>query len=314
MRISGKFETRIPGRFETPMGGKVGANMQAGAGEYRMPWNPKQCAGSSIGLPHNPVGRYAYHGINILALWVSQQHNDYATPEWATFKQWQAAGAQVRKGEKGTLTVFFKATDDSSDPPDSDDQQPRRGFIAKAAYVFNVGQVDGYASPAPPTLARTPIERHAAADEFIQSSAATIRHDSHHACYIPSRDEIHLPPDSAFHDAEGYYNVALHELVHWTGHADRCARDLRNRFGSEAYAAEELIAELGSAFLCAETGISPEPRIDHARYIDAWLKILKNDKRAIFTAAAKANQAVNFLTSLSKPASKVIPALSAVET
>ena len=143
-----------------------------------------------------------------------------------------------------------------------------------------------------------PIDRHTAADEFIQSSEAIIHHGGHNACYIPSRDEIHLPPEGAFWDAQSYYSVALHELVHWTGHDDRCPRNLHNRFGSEAYAAEELIAELGSAFLCAEIGISPEPRIDHARYIDSWLKILKNDKRAIFTVAAKANQAVCFLQSL----------------
>jgi antirestriction protein ArdC len=275
------------------------AAIEAGAGVYQMPWNPKLCSSAAIGIPSNPVGRYGYRGINILSLWASQQEYNYATPEWATFKQWQAAGAQVRKGEKGTLTVFFKATDaGSSSPAENDEQQPRRHFIAKAAYVFNVAQVDGYEPPAAPTL--TPIQRHTSADAFIQSSAAIIRHDSHHACYILSKDEIHMPPEGAFFDAQGYYGTVLHELVHWTGHADRCARDLRNRFGTEAYAAEELVAELGAAFLCAQLGITPEPRIDHARYIESWLKVLKNDKRAIFTAAAKANQAADYLTSLSE--------------
>ncbi len=273
------------------------AAIEKGAGDFRMPWNPKLCAASCGGLPHNPVGQYVYHGINILALWLSQQDNNYATPEWATFKQWQMAGAQVRTGEKGTLTVFFKA-DASRSQPGIEGEQARRHFIAKAAHVFNIAQVVGYEPPAQPTL--TPIERHAAADEFIQSSAARIHHGSHQACYVPSRDEILLPPEAAFRDPESYYSVALHELVHWTGHADRCARDLRNRFGSESYAAEELVAELGSAFLCAGIGISPVPRIDHAQYIDSWLKILKNDKRAIFTAAAKASQAVAYLSWLSE--------------
>lgn len=271
-----------------------------GAGDHRMPWNPKLCGVSSISIPHNPVGHYGYRGINILSLWASQQEYGYATPEWATFRQWQAAGAQVRKGEKGSLTVFFKAANAGSASAENDDQPARRHFIAKAAYVFNVAQVDGYEPLPPPILA--PIERHNAADLFIRASAASIHHDSDHASYIPSRDEIHLPPEGAFLDAHGYYGVALHELVHWTGHPSRCARDLRNRFGSEAYAAEELIAELGSAFLCAEIGISPEPRIDHARYIDSWLKVLKSDKRAIFTAAAKANQAVTYLNSLAEQA------------
>lgn len=270
--------------------------IETGAGDYQMPWNPKLCTGPAVGLPHNPVGHYAYHGINILALWASQQHNAYASAEWATFRQWQAAGAHVRKGEKGTLTVFFKASQSSPQSAESNEQEPRRHFIAKAAYVFNVAQVDGFIPSPPPEL--TPIDRHAAAETFIKASKASIYHDSRHACYIPSKDEIHLPPDGAFNDAQGYYSVALHELVHWSGHASRCDRDLRNRFGSEAYAAEELIAELGAAFLCAELGISPEPRIDHARYIESWLRILKDDKRAIFTAAAKANQAVVYLQSL----------------
>ena len=275
---------------------QIVAAIEAGAGDYQMPWNPKLCTGPAIGLPHNPVGHYAYHGINILALWASQQHSAYATAEWATFRQWQAAGAQVRKGEKGTLTVFFKASDSSPQSAESNEQEPRRHFIAKAAYVFNVAQVDGFIPSPSPEL--TSIERHAAAETFIKASKASIHHDSRQACYIPSKDEIHLPPDGAFKDAQSYYSVALHELVHWSGHASRCGRDLHNRFGTQAYAAEELIAELGAAFLCAELGISPEPRIDHARYIESWLRILKDDKRAIFTAAAKANQAASFLTTL----------------
>lgn len=276
---------------------QIVAAIEAGAGDYQMPWTPKLCTGPAIGLPHNPVGHYAYHGINILALWASQQHNSYDTAEWATFRQWQAAGAQVRKGEKGTLTVFFKASGLGQQSAENDEQEPRRHFIAKAAYVFNAAQVDGFIPSAPPAL--PPIERHAAAEAFIKASRASIYHDGRQACYIPSKDEIHLPPGEAFKDAQGYYSVALHELVHWSGHASRCNRELRNRFGTEAYAAEELIAELGAAFLCAEIGISPEPRIDHARYIESWLRILKDDKRAIFTAAAKANQAVVYLQSMS---------------
>lgn len=276
--------------------------IEAGAGPYQMPWNPKLCGGASQKLPHNPIGNYAYHGINILSLWVSQQDNAFASPEWASFKQWQAAGAQVRKGEKGSLTVFFKAIDTAANTA-GDEQSARKGFVAKAAYVFNAAQVDGYVPSLPPPELPL-IERHAAADTFIKSSNATIFHGNQHACYVPSRDEIYLPPEGAFRDSQSYYGVALHELVHWSGHSDRCARDLSTRFGTEAYAAEELVAELGSAFLSAEIGISPEPRIDHAQYIETWLKILKNDKRAIFTAAAKANQAVAFLSALANKATE----------
>ncbi len=111
---------------------QIVAAIEAGAGDYQMPWNPKLCTGPAIGLPHNPVGHYAYHGINIVALWASQQHSAYATAEWATFRQWQAAGAQVRKGEKGTLTVFFKASGSGQQSTANDEQEPRRHFIAKA--------------------------------------------------------------------------------------------------------------------------------------------------------------------------------------
>lgn len=278
------------------------AAIEAGAGEYRMPWNTRLCFGAAVGIPHNPVGRYGYKGINTLSLWCSQQAYSYPTTEWATFRQWQSIGAQVRKGEKGTQTVFYKPADtDNRDAGDVDDAQPStHRFVARAAHVFNAAQVDGYVPPSSPPLPE--IERHEEAEHLITASNATIHHGGPRACYVPSRDEIHLPPPGAFHNSAAYYGVALHELTHWTGHERRCPRDLQNRFGTEAYAMEELIAELGSAFLSAEIGLAAEPRIDHARYIESWLKVLKNDKRAIFTAAAKASQATTFLTQLATKA------------
>lgn len=275
------------------------AAIEAGAGEYRMPWNPRLCGGASVLLPHNAVGRYAYRGVNVLSLWASQQAHGYATAEWASYRQWAAAGAQVRAGEKGTMTVFFKAIDIAEDRDDDHDggtHSRRAAFVARAAFVFNHAQVDGYEPPPTPPLPE--IERHAAADTLITASGAIIHHGGPRACYVPSKDEIHLPPPGSFRDAEAYYGTALHEMVHWSGHPNRCARDLRNRFGSEAYATEELVAELGAAFLCAELGISPEPRHDHAQYIENWLKVLRNDKRAIFTAASRASQAAAYLTDL----------------
>lgn len=274
------------------------AAIEAGAGEYQMPWNTRLCFGTATGLPCNPIGRYGYKGINILSLWCSQQIRSYPTTEWATFRQWQSAGAKVRKGEKGTLTVFYKpvVADKRAGADDDDAQSRSRCFVARAAYVFNAAQVDGYMPPTAPPLPE--IERHTRAEELIAASNAAIQHSGPNACYLPSRDEIHLPPPGAFHSSAGYYGVALHELTHWTGHQSRCARDLRGRFGTEAYAMEELVAELGAAFLSAEIGLAAEPRIDHAQYIESWLKVLKGDKRAIFTAAAKASQAATFLTEL----------------
>lgn len=274
------------------------AAIEAGSGDYQMPWNPRLCFGSTVSIPHNPIGRYGYRGLNILGLWSSQQESSYQTAEWATFRQWQSAGAQVRKGEKGALTVFYKSTDSAKhdNPEDATAQPSQRRIIARASYVFNSAQVDGYIPHA--SLLLSEVGRHGNADQVISASGANIHHGGPSACYIPSRDEIHLPPAGAFCSPIAYYNVAFHELSHWTGHATRCDRDLRNRFGSEAYAMEELIAELGAAFLCVELGLSQEPRLDHARYIESWLGVLRRDKRAIFTAAAKASQATMFLTDL----------------
>lgn len=277
------------------------AAIEAGAGEYRMPWNPRLCGGASVRIPHNPIGGYGYRGVNVLSLWGAQQANAHPTAEWASYRQWASAGAQVRAGEKGTMTIFFKRLDGPAghDADDQGDGGGHRGghFVARAAFVFNAAQVDGYEPRSLPSLPE--IERHAAADHLIAASGAVIYHGGPRACYVPSQDEIHLPPRGSFHDTEGYYTVALHELTHWTGHEIRCARDLRNRFGSEAYAAEELIAELGAAFLCADIGVSPEPRRDHARYVESWLKVLRNDKRAIFTAASRATEAASYLQALS---------------
>ena len=276
---------------------KIIAAIENGAGEYQMPWNPRQCGGSDLTMPYNPIGGYAYRGINVVSLWIGQEVEKYPTAEWATYRQWLSIGAQVRKGEKSTTTVFFKPVDtdegQGAQTEDVDSDTPRSRFIARAGHVFNAAQVDGYAPKPIPEI--PDAERHATADLLIRDSGASIAHGGATACYVPSRDQIHLPPPGSFRGVEAYYCVAFHELTHWTGHQSRCDRNLRNRFGSEAYAMEELIAELGSAFLCARLNITPEPRQDHAQYIESWLKALKNDNRAIFMAASKATQATEFL-------------------
>lgn len=273
--------------------------IEAGAGDYQMPWNVRRCGSSPLGIPLNPVGRYSYRGINILTLWSSQEQYGFPIPEWATYQQWQSIGAQVKKGEKASISIFYKPLDPKSTTSSEEDAarpDKSRPFIIKAANVFNAAQVDGYA-PAPLPLT-SDDEKHAASEHLIYASGAKISIGGPKACYIPSRDEIHLPPQAAFINSQAYYGVAFHELSHWTGHKARCARSLEGRFGSEAYAIEELIAELSAAFLSAELELTPEPRIDHARYISSWLKALRNDKRAIFTAAAKASDAANFLNGL----------------
>jgi antirestriction protein ArdC len=268
--------------------------IEAGAGDYRMPWNT---SGSSASLPQNPVGKYEYHGINVLSLWASQQLRVFTTGRWATYRQWLSIGAQVRKGESGSPTVFYQpiiGDDDRENSSDSASAQSRsvRPFVLKMATVFNADQVDGFH---PEHVAPPADQRQDMAEQVIKKSKARILWGGEKACYLPTRDEIHLPNPEEFVSSEAYYGVAFHELIHWTGHESRCARDLSGRFGSAAYAMEELVGELGAAFLAAEVGISQKPRHDHAQYIGSWLELLRDDSRAIFIAAARAHEACAFL-------------------
>jgi antirestriction protein ArdC len=174
----------------------------------------------------------------------------------------------------------------------------------KGYTVFNVEQIDGlpehfYAKPAPRTES---LQRIAHADAFFAATKADVRHGGNRACYVISQDHVQMPPFEAFRDAESYYATLAHETVHWTKHPSRLDRDFgRKRWGDEGYAAEELVAELGSAFLCAELELTPEVRDDHAAYLATWLEVLKRDKRAIFTAASHAQRAADFLHGLQKP-------------
>lgn len=263
-----------------------------------MPWRQ---AGGSMLLPRNALTGKTYNGVNILSLWVAAQVYHFEAPVWGTYKQWQERGCQVRKGEKSSLVVFYK---DFSVEPESDnaDDDGRR-YVARASYVFNARQVDGYSAPEElPTLG--PVERIAQADRFVNASGADIRHGGSQAYFDALGDHIQMPDEGRFTGtqtmtrSESYYAVLAHELVHWTGGKKRLARDLTGRFKSDAYAAEELVAEIGAAFLCAELGITQDVRPDHAQYIAHWMKLLKEDSRAIFTAAARASEAAAFLKSL----------------
>ena len=268
--------------------------IEAGAGDYRMPWNT---SGSSASLPQNPVRKYEYHGINVLSLWASQQLRAFTTGRWATYRQWLSIGAQVRKGETGSPTVFYQpiiGDDDRENSSDSASAQSRsvRPFVLKMATVFNADQVDGFH---PEHVAPPADQRQNMAEQVIKNSKARILWGGEKACYLQTRDEIHLPNPEEFVSSEAYYGVAFHELIHWTGHESRCARDLSGRFGSAAYAMEELVAELGAAFISGETGVVAEPRKDHAAYISSWLCCLKTDPKAIFKAASEASNAASFV-------------------
>lgn len=270
--------------------------IEAGAPDYRMPWHTSGLACE----PVNAVTKRPYQGINVVSLWATAQAKGYESGVWATYNQWQELGAQVRKGEKSTLVVVWKEVDRKEKEQHSDEEQREqankskgRVLLARGFYVFNVAQVDGYQAAVQPTLPED--QRIEQAERFFERQKATIQHGGERAFYRPSEDLICLPPFGKFRSPLGYYSTLAHEITHWTGAPHRLHRQLENRFGSEAYAMEELIAELGAAFVCSKLGIENEPRTDHAAYIQHWLKVLKRDTRAIFLAASKAQQAVEFL-------------------
>jgi antirestriction protein ArdC len=266
--------------------------IEAGAGNYRMPWNVRRDKGFS---PISVGSAKPYRGINTVVLWSQSQANGYASALWGTYNQWQELGAQVRKGERGSPVVYW-GTFDSTRAEDSEDGDAvTRRLFAKGYTVFNAEQVDGLKLPKAfePKLSHN--ERIARADCFF-APLAEVRDGGNRAFYRPDTPEaVYLPGFDQFPDAAQYYSVLAHETTHWTGHESKCARDLEGRFGSESYAVEELIAELGSAYTMAHLELELTPRVDHAAYIASWLKVLKADKRAIFTAASKAQQAADYI-------------------
>lgn len=280
---------------------KLIAAIEADPGQPVMPWRR---SGKPLFMPENALTRNAYNGINVVSLWVAAECLGYAVPVWATYRQWSELGCQVRKGEKSSLVVFYKEYDSEPDPEHTDDDGKRR--VARASHVFNAAQVDGYAIPdAPQPLG--PIDRLEAVDRFVAATGARIEHGGDRAFYRPSTDHIQMPDEELFGGtatmtrSEGYYATLTHELTHWSGASTRLGRDMGKRFGDAAYAAEELVAEIASAFLCAELGITQNTRADHAQYLAQWLDLMKSDSRAIFAAAAKASEAVGYLKRLQPP-------------
>jgi antirestriction protein ArdC len=237
-------------------------------------------------------------------LWSAAIAKGYAAPIWMTYRQALELGAHVRKGEEGSLVVYADKIIRTETDAETGEEAERAIPFLKAYTVFNCEQIDGlpahyYAKPEPRTETVQRIER---AESFLAATGATVRHGGNRAFYSPTSDHVQMPPIEAFRDAEYYYGVRCHETVHWSRHPSRLNRDFgRKRFGDEGYAMEELTAELGSAFLCADLELTPEVRADHVAYCGSWIKVLKDDKRAIFTAASHAQRAADFLHGLQKP-------------
>jgi antirestriction protein ArdC len=278
---------------------KIVAAVESNPGDPVMPW---QRRGARPVLPVNAVTGQAYRGVNILSLWVTALERGYSSGEWATLKQWNAKGAQVRKGEKASPIVFYRAIERGDDTGSGDDDAHDRFFIARGYWVFGAEQVDGYASAQ--TLPPNPIARLAAAEAYFAATGAKVIVGGAQAYYRPATDTIHMPDEARFFEADSrtrtdsWYSVLGHETGHWAGAPHRLNRDFGKRFGDEAYCFEEACAEYCAAFLCARLGIASEPHPDHARYIHHWLKVMKAQPRALFAAAAKAQAAVAYLDSL----------------
>lgn len=294
-------------------------------GSWKRPWNT---TGNCSFSPVNVQSRKAYRGVNVLLLMAANAKKGYTSGEWGTYKQWAERGAQVRKGEKATQIVFWKFdtvagkkadsgdAGDAGDAPGAGDAPKggwrRRRVLARGYYVFNAAQVDGY-TPRPEVI-RPEVERIEAAQVFFDACGVDLRHGGNSAHYSPLFDHVQMPHLAAFDSAVPYYGTLAHEFTHWTGHSSRLNRDLSGRFGSMGYAAEELVAELGAAFLCVMLGIESTPRPDHAQYVKHWLSVLKGDKTAIFTASSKAQQAADYLAARASGAAPEVDADGAEES
>jgi antirestriction protein ArdC len=274
---------------------QVVEDLQRGVRPWTKPWSAEHLAGRiSRPLRHN---LQPYSGINVVLLWCEATARGFSAPIWMTFRQALELGGHVRKGEHGSTVVYANRITRTETSDKGEDVEREIPFL-KAYTVFNVDQVEGL----PPTFYATetptlePAQRIAHADAFFAATGAEVRHGGNSAYYAIHEDFVQAPPFESFLDPEAYYATLAHECTHWTRHPTRLDRDFgRKRWGDEGYAREELVAELGAAFLCADLGLELTPREDHAAYIDSWLKVLAGDKRFIFTAAAYAQRAADFL-------------------
>jgi antirestriction protein ArdC len=278
---------------------RIVSDLEKGVRTWLAPWSVEHAAGR-ITRPLRANG-IPYQGINVLELWSAALISGHAAPIWMTYRQAQELGGQVRKGEHGWQVVYVSKITRAERDEGTGEENPREIPFMRSYTVFNVEQIEGlpahYYAVVSPKI--DPVLRNARAEAFFAATGAQVHHSGTRAYYNIGNDFVQMPPFETFRDPESYYATRGHETVHWTRHPSRLAREFgRKRFGDEGYAMEELVAELGAAFLCADLDLTPEVRDDHAAYIASWIKVLKNDKRAIFTAASHAQRAVDFLHGL----------------
>jgi antirestriction protein ArdC len=267
--------------------------LEAGTKPWIRPWR-----GNSRGslIPRRATGE-AYRGINVLMLWLAGELCGYEESTWITYRQAQDLGGQVRKGERGALVVKYG----TFTPKEREDDDERAIPYLKGYTVFNVEQIENlperFYRPAE-ELPTTPVPHLETVETFVRNTGVAITYSGTTASYRPAVDDILMPDRARFVSEVHLYSTLLHEMSHWSGAKHRLDRDLSGRFGSESYAIEELVAELSASFLCADLGVAHDPRDNTATYLESWLKVLKNDKRAIITAAAKAQSAADYLHGL----------------
>lgn len=280
---------------------RILADLEQGVRPWVKPWSAEHLAGRVV-RPLRANGE-PYSGINTLLLWMEAVAQGYASPKWMTYRQAQALGAQVRKGETGASVVYYGQTTKTRRNEETGEDTDQDIRFLKTYTVANLAQIEDLPEPfrasdqpSPALPGPQPIAR---AEAFFAATGAEVRLGGDRAYYALEPDRIQLPPIEAFRDAESFYACFGHELTHWTRHPARLDRNFgRKTWGDEGYAREELVAELGAVFLAADLGLYLEPREDHAAYIGAWIKVLQNDKRAIVAAAAHAERAVKFLHGL----------------
>lgn len=284
--MSGTNYERVTAAIQAALSGDLPA--------WRRPWRTLRAAGAT-GIPQNAVSGHAYRGVNTILLWTRMD----ADARYLTYRQAQELGGHVRKGEHGTQITFWQKRQYTK-RDESGEEETRSSLLMKVYTVFALSQTDGVTLPqsrkdpaplpAPPTITTV-----------YSTLGTSVDHGGDRAAFIPSHDKIVMPRPEAFSSPDAYAATALHELTHWTGHESRLAREFGKRFGDQAYAAEELVAEIGSAFLCASLGVDCALE-HHASYLDHWRKLLSTDPRAIITAASKAQAAADYVLAKINPA------------
>jgi antirestriction protein ArdC len=264
--------------------------IEAGAEKWEMPWQ-------RIASAHRSVDGYLYRGFNALWLPLVAAERGYVSTTWGTYNAWKKHDVQVRKGESGTKVVLWKPTKGRKLDVATGEEVENSYLYATTYTVFNAEQCDGADEWTTPPADLNSDERLAAADEFWKAWPVPITEGGDRAYYAPVADEIRVPSFGQFDSAADFYSTVAHEGVHSTGHESRLDRTFGKRFGDEAYAMEELVAELGAAFWCSQAGVSQAPRPDHASYLSHWLKVLREDPKALLTVTSKAQAAVDLLTS-----------------